>query len=130
MRDATKEQGDAFRWLALQEVAGGTGPDRLEEVLVRTGRREHDDLALGRGLANVGEGTQTVHAGHGQIEEDEPRTQPTSLLDRFLAVGRLPDDVEAVLSQERRKSLAREGVIVRDQDGRHTVLIGSGPSAD
>ncbi len=128
--DATKEQGDALRRLALQEVAGGTGSDGLEEVLVRTGRCEHDDLALGRGLANVWDGAQAVHAGHGQIEEHESRAQPSGLLDRFLSVGRLPDDVEAVLSQQRRKGLSREGVIVRDQDARHTVLIGSRPSAD
>ena len=76
------------------------------------------------------QGRQAVHAGHRQIEQDEPRAEPAGLDDRLLAVGRLSDDVEAVLSEERRERLARERVIVGDQDALHTALIGSSTSAD
>ena len=46
VRDTPKEQGDALRWLALQEIAGSSRADRLEQILVRSRCREDDDLAL------------------------------------------------------------------------------------
>jgi len=130
MCDAAEEQRYALRRLALQEVAGGAGPDGLQQVLVRPGGREHDNLALGRCLANLRQRSQPVHAGHREVEQNELRAKPAGLNDRFLAVGRLPDDVEAVLPQERRKSLAGKGMIVGDQDALHTGLIGSTPPAE
>jgi len=36
VRDAAEEEGNALGRLALQEVAGGPGADRLEQVLVST----------------------------------------------------------------------------------------------
>ena len=73
---------------------------------------------------------QPVHAGHRQVEEDELGPEPAGLDDRLLAVGRLPDDVEAVLPQERRESLARERVIVGDQDAFHMRPYRQHPAAE
>ncbi len=47
VRNSAEEERDALRWLALQEVSGRSGPDRLEQILVRSRCGEHDDLALG-----------------------------------------------------------------------------------
>ena len=73
---------------------------------------------------------QPVHPRHRQIEEHEARSQPAGLDDRLGAVGRLSNDVEAVLPEEGGQSLPREGMVVRDQDALHTGLIGSTPPAD
>ena len=52
-------------------------------------------------------------------------------LDRLRAVGRLADDVEAVLRQQRRQRLARERMVVDDEDAFvHSPLIGRNPAAD
>ena len=77
-----------------------------------------------------GRAREPVHARHRQVEQDEPRAKPAGLDDRLLAVGRVADDVEAVLLEQRGQRLAREGVIVRDQDALHIPLIGSLPPAD
>jgi signal transduction histidine kinase len=51
--------------------------------------------------------------------------------DRFLTVGRKTDEVEAVRTQERRERLARERMVVNDENARcHEFLIGSNGSAD
>ena len=76
------------------------------------------------------QGGEAVHAGHRQIEQHEAWAEPPGLDDRLLAVGRLADDVEAVLPEERGQRLARERVIVSDQDALHTALIGSTRPAD
>ena len=111
-----RNERDALGRLALQQVAGRARADRLEQVLLRAGRGEHDDLALRRRLANVRQRREPVHSGHRQVEQDELGAEPAGLDDRLLAVGRLSDDVEAVLLEQRRKRLAGEGVVVRDQD--------------
>ena len=73
----------------------------------------------------MGQRGQAVHARHRQIEQHEARAKPARLGDRFRAVRRLPDDIEAVLSEERGQCLSREWVIVSDQDALHRGLIGS-----
>ncbi len=128
--DPTQKEGDALRWLALQQVAGRPGANGLEEVLVRAGRRQDDDFALGRRLADVRQGREPVHAGHRQIEQHEPGAKPPRLDDRLGPVGGLSDDVEPVLSEEGSKRLPCERVIVGDQDALHIRLIGSTPPAE
>ena len=51
--------------------------------------------------------------------------------ERLDAVRRLADDVEAALRQQRRKRVAREGMVVDDEDSlRHVPLIGRSLAAD
>ena len=127
MRDAAEEEGDALGRLALEQVAGGSGADRLEQVLVRSRGGQDHDLALGRGLADVRQGGKPIHSRHRQVEQDEARAEPSGLDDRLLAVGRVADDVEAVLLQQGRESLPRQGMVVRNQDALHIPLIGRRP---
>ena len=65
--DPVQELRDALRGLALQQVAGGAAADRRQEVLLRPGRGEHDDLALGRGRAELRKHLETARAGHVQV---------------------------------------------------------------
>ena len=131
-RDSAQERRDPLGRLALEQVAGGPRPDRLEQVVLRPRRREDDDLARRRCMTDLRQRRETVHAGHGEIEQDELRLQLPGARDRLLPVGRLTDDVEVVASQERREGLAGEGVIVDDQDAflAHNALIGRKAPAD
>ena len=78
----------------------------------------------------MGQCAEAVHAGHRQVEQDETRAKLARLDDRLLAVGRLPDDVEPVLDEERGQRLARERVVVRNEDAFHNPLIGRRRPAD
>ena len=128
--DAAEKECDALGRLALEQVARCTGSDRLEQVLVRSRGGEHDDLALGRRLADVWQRGEAVHSRHRQIEQDETRAEPSGLADRLLPVGRVADDIEPVLLEQGGESLPRQGVVVCNQDALHIPLIGRRPPAD
>ena len=78
--------------------------------------------ALGRGDA--------VHARHVDIHEEDVRGQPRGHLERFLARGSRPDDLDVGLEREQLgEMLARLGDIVDDDDANllgHHVLLSSG----
>jgi signal transduction histidine kinase len=131
LRDAVEERGDLLRRLGLQEVAGRAAADRLQQVLLGAGRSEDDDLAVRGGLAEPGQRREPVRARHREVEQHEARLQPLGCGNRLGAVRRAADHVEAVGGEERRKRLARERVVVDDQDpGGHVRLIGTNRSAD
>ena len=130
VRDAAKKQGNALGRLALEEVAGGSCTDRLEQVLVRSRGGEHDDLALGRCLADVRQGAEPVHSRHRQVEQHEAGSEPSRLHNCLFPVRRMAYNVEAVLLQQGGESLPRQGMVVRDQDALHIPLIGRRPRAD
>ena len=113
--DAAEELDDPLRRFALQQVAGGPGTDRLEEVLLRTRRREHDDFRGGRGVAELRERRQAVEPRHREVEQDEIRLERARELDRLGAVPGLSDDVEPVLDEQRGERLARQRMVVHDQ---------------
>src|SRR5581483_7827957 len=116
VRDALEERRDPLGRLGLQQVAGGAGADRLQEVLLGAGRREDDDLALRGRLAQPRQRREPVEAGHREVEQDEVRLKPPRLDDRLRPVRGDADDVQAVGAQERRERLAREGMVVDDED--------------
>ena len=113
--DAAEELDDPLRRLALQQVAGRPGADRLEEVLLRTRRGEHDDLRGGRGVAELRQRRQAVEPGHREVEQDEIGLERTRELDRLGAVAGLSDDVEPVLGEQRGERLAGQRMVVDDQ---------------
>lgn len=63
--------------------------------------------ALGNGEA--------VHAGQLDVEKDDLRPQATRRLERGLAIGGLPEHVEAVDLEQRPRPGAEVGVVVDDQ---------------
>jgi signal transduction histidine kinase len=130
--DALEEARDALRRLRLQEIAGRTAADGGEQILLGARGSEHDDLAVGGRRAELGQRRQPVHAGHGEVEQHEIRQEPGRLHDRGLPVGGLAGHLESVDAQERRESLAGQGMVVDDEDSRcHFIaLIGRDRSAD
>ncbi len=129
--DSTQERRDLLGRLGLEEVAGRSCADRAEEVLLRVGSRENDDLAVRRLLANLRQRGQPVHARHRQVEQHEIRLRRPGDLQCLLAVLGLADDVEPLLSEQRSERVTGQRVVVDDHDAlRHTPLIGTKRAAD
>jgi hypothetical protein len=58
-----------------------------------------------------------VEARHDEVHEHDVRMQPCRRLERFLAVRRLPCDLDALLElEERAQAVADDGVVVDDED--------------
>ena len=81
-RDAAEEGRDLLGRLGLQEVAGRAGTDRGEQVLLGVGCGQHDDLGLGRLLADLRERGEAVHPRHRQVEQHDVRLQLAGRGDR------------------------------------------------
>ena len=129
--DALEELRDPLGRLRLEEVAGCAAPDRGEQIFLRSGSREDDDLAVRGCLAEPRQGRETVEARHQEVEEHDVGLGLSRGRDRFLAVRGEPGELEAMRAQQRRERLAREGMVVDDEDPcRHVFLIGRRPSAD
>ena len=129
--NALEEVGDPVGRLGLEQVAGGAAANRGEQVFLRAGGREDDDLAGGRRFAESRQRRQPVEARHQEIEEDDVGLCLGSGPDRLLAVCGEPDELEAVRTQQRPERVAGKGMVVDDENTcRHGVLIGSGASAD
>jgi hypothetical protein len=116
--DAVQEGCDALGGLALEQVTRCSCADRRQEVFLRSGRRQYDDLARRCSVADAGKGGQAVGAGHRQVEQHEVGGERPRLVDRLTAVFCVAGDLEAVLLQQRRERLPRQRVIVDDQDAR------------
>ena len=82
-------------------------------------------------FADVGESGEAVHSRHRQVEKDDVRLQLDSRGDRSRAVFGLADDIEALLGEKRGEGVARQRVIVHDEDAiGHLPLIGRRCAAD
>lgn len=79
-------------------------------------RREDHDLRLRRGLADARERGEPVHLGHREVEQNEVGTELAGLRGRLFPATGLAHHIEAVLGQETRQRVPREGVVVHDED--------------
>ena len=87
--------------------------------------------AAGRGEPDPGERRKPVEAGHREVEQDDVRLERAGRGDRLLAVAGPPDDPELVALEQRRQRVARQRMVVDDQDAiGHTGLIGGRRPAD
>jgi len=130
-RDPTQERGNLLRGLRLQEVAGCARANRGEQVLLRVGRGEHDDLGVGCALPDLRKRGEPVHSGHRQVEKHDVRLQRRSLGDCAPTVLGLADHVEPLLHEERREGVPCERVVVDDEHALgHVTLIGRSRRAD
>ena len=78
---------------ALQDVAGGAGLDRGDEVVLVLGHGEHDDPRLGAGVVGVGRRGDPA-ARHVDVEQGEVGLELDDEPDRVSRDRRLADDVE------------------------------------
>ena len=130
-RDTTEKRRDLLGRLGLEEVAGRAGSDRREQVLLGVGCRQNHDLGRRGMLADVGESGEAVHPRHRQVEQHDVRLQLDGRGDRGRAILGLADDVEALLRQKRREGVARQRMIVHDENAiGHLPLIGRRRAAD
>ena len=130
-RNSAQECRDLLGWLGLEQVAGRAGPDRREQVLLRVGGGQHDDLTSRCSLANLRERSQSIHSGHRQVEEHEVGLERLGLRDRSFSVLGCADDIESLLREQRRERVSRQGMVVHDQDALgHHPLIGTARPAD
>jgi hypothetical protein len=58
----------------------------------------------------------SAQARQREVEQDEVRPQLGRAIDGALGVGRLADDVELALAQQRGKCIARQRMVVDDED--------------
>ena len=129
--DAAEEGGNLLGRLGLQEVARRAGTDGGEEILLGVRRRQHDDLRVGCALPDPRKCGEAVHAGHGEVEKHEVGMQPGRLRDGGRSVLGVADDLEALLGQQRRQRVARQRMVVHDEDAfGHLPLIGRSRHAD
>ena len=116
---------------SMKELYEGLATRCGQKIEVRPLLFQDDDLTAWRRDAQPRQHRQPVEAGHGEIEQDEVGLELRRELERRGAVRRLADDVEAALRQQRRKGIAREGMVVDDEDSlRHVLLIGRSSAAD
>ncbi len=128
---STEERSDPLRRLAFQEVARRAGANGGEQVCLHPRGGQDDDLAGRCRSADERERDCPIHARHREVEEHKIGMQELRELDRLLAVTGFAHDVEPVLTEERRKRLTRERMVVDDQDALvHMWLIGSARHAD
>jgi len=131
VHDALEELGDPVGRLGLEEIARSATTDRGEQILLRPRSGEDDDLAAGRCFAQARQGGETVEARHQEVEKYEIGLGLGGGCDRLVAVRRLADELEAVGAQKRHERLAREGMVVDDENACcHGFLIGRSASAD
>src|SRR3990170_4315777 len=76
----------------LHQVAVGAAADRLEQVLLVLGHREHDDLGVRQLRLYEARGLDAVAAGHPDVHENDVWLQPAGLLHALPAVACLFDD--------------------------------------
>jgi signal transduction histidine kinase len=129
LADSAQELDQPLRRLVLEEVAGSTAADRGQEILLRPGGGQDDDLAVRRRVADPGQRLEPAHARHREVQQDELRLQAPRELDGAFAVTGLAHDGEVVLGQERSESVPRNRVVVDDQDP-HETLVGRRRPAD
>ena len=131
VHNTVEELRDPCGRLGLEEVTGGTAPNRREQVLFRARRRQDDDLAAGCRFAETRQRGKTVEARHQEIEEDEVGLSLGGSGNCSFTVGRDARELEAVRAEKRRQRLARKGMVVDDENAScHGFLIGSSASAD
>jgi hypothetical protein len=85
----------------------------------RGGQHDDRDRHHGRLLAPLGEELPSVHVGHHEVEQDEPRRAASALaqhVERLAAVARLPDLVAAA-GQDLGDDLADAVVVLDEQNG-------------
>ena len=103
----------------LEQVAGGAGAQRGEELVVVAEARQHDDPRA-RALAQALQRADAVEPRHHEVEQDHVGVGARGGVDRGLAVAGLGDDLDVVLEvEERAQALAHDRVVVGEQDADH-----------
>src|SRR5262245_46500916 len=99
----------------LQQIAGSTRAEGVEEVGVVARDGEHDDRGLGQPLRD-GPRCSDPAARHVDVEQANRRVLFERELNRCIRGGSLAANLEAVLLEDRANPGPGRGVVVRDHD--------------
>ena len=111
------EHGPQLRRLeVLEQVALGTGLDRLEEVILVLGDGEDDDGDRRLGRLDPRRRREPGPARHADVHEHQVRPDLGGQRDRLVLAAGEPHDIVAPRPDERRDPVAEEGVVVGDED--------------
>ena len=95
----------------LEDEAGCAGPERLDDVLVETERRQDQDPRSGQLPGRL----DPVHAGHPDVHQHDIGQVAPRLLDRLLAGAGLGDDLDVAGALEQRfEPGAQQRLVVGD----------------
>ncbi len=101
----------------LEQVARGAGLDDLLHVLVVVVHAQDEDLDRGVALLDVARRLEAVHARHDHVHEHDVGTQGLDLLEGLTSVAGLADDDDlALVGEQRAHALAKDRVVVNQQD--------------
>jgi hypothetical protein len=108
----------------LEQEAGRTSPQRVDDVLVEVVRRQDQHAGRVAELVEPARRLDAVHARHPDVHEDDVGPQRPHLRQRDLAVGGLTDHLDVRLGlQDEAEAGAQQRLVVDQQDAdRHDGL--------
>src|SRR2546430_12880538 len=92
--DAPDRVGDLLDRDLLAQAAAGACLDRVVEIGFLVADREHQDLDVRKQLLDLGGRLDPRTFGHPDVHEDDVGHRLLRLLDRFLSIGRLADELQ------------------------------------
>ena len=102
---------------ALEQVAGGAGPDGRQDRVVVLVHGQHDDLDVRVPPGDEAGGLDPVEVGHLDVHDDDVRLGLGDQVQRLAAVARRADHLDAVQRAEQGdQPVAHDLVVVDDQD--------------
>src|ERR1022692_1305073 len=125
--DSPDNLGDLVQRDVLEQVAAGTRPDRLEQVLFLVADRQYDDLRTRRCLLHRTAGFNSAALRHADIHENHIRQGLGSLLDCLSPITRLTDQLDVVLGRENHLQATPEQRVIINDEG--ADRIGTPPGA-
>ena len=99
----------------LDQVPHGSGLEGPGHDVAVVVHREHDDGDARLGAVDQPGGLHAVEDRHGDVHQHDVGQQLLGQAERLLAVGRLPDDVEAGVLEGSAKSFAQRAVVVGEK---------------
>ena len=101
---------------SLSRVAAGPGEDRVEDVVVLVGDRQHEDAGERREADDLPNRLDPAHAGHVQVHHDHLGRELAHQSDRVRSRPGLADDLYAALLEQVPQPGAEQVVVVYQQD--------------
>ena len=124
------EHGPQLRRLeVLEQVALGAGLDRLEEVVLVLGDGQDDDGDLRPGGLDARRRGKPGTARHPDVHEHEIGLDVRRQRDRLVLAAGEPDHLMAPGTDERRDTVAEQGMVVDDQDPHRAVSTVAAPTS-
>ena len=129
--DSAHRVGEVRRRRGLENVAGDTRVERAAEVTGAGEGGEDQDASPGSALLQFLSQLETGHARHLDVGQDDVGIQTFDLGERRDAVGRQPDDVQALVQFEKSRERAQDHPLVFDEEDadRAQALPRSAPPA-